>query len=131
MSDIEIPMAQWAQFCDSFTHQHHGWLVNISQRDTMALERDDAQVHQFAESRPLQEVREGSTDGHEELMVTVGQGQDEISLLIAGIVALYNRRIGTAHQGLRIDSSNGTTTLIEFRSAIEPEILDGLAAAER
>jgi hypothetical protein len=123
-------MAQWAQFCDSFTHQHHGWLVNIIQRDTAALQHEDANVHQFADNRPLQEVREGSTDGHEELMVTVGAGQDEVSLLIADIVALYNRRIGTAHQGLRIDSSNGTTTLIEFRSTIEPETLDGLAAAE-
>ena len=123
-------MAQWAQFCDSFTHQHHGWLVNIRQLDTMALEHRDAHGHQFASNRPLQEVREGRSEGHEELMVTVGEGQDEMSLLIADIVALYNRKIGTAHQGLRIDSDNGTTTLVEFRSAIEPETLDGLAAGE-
>ena len=33
---------------------------------------------------------------------------------------------GKAHQGARIDCGIGTTTLVEFRVAAEPETLDGL-----
>ncbi|MGD2055719.1 MAG: hypothetical protein PVJ15_02855, partial [Gammaproteobacteria bacterium] len=125
----------WQQFCEGFTRQHHGWLVSMYQLDTREVARDTqserAPLRMFPGNRPLQEVREGHQDGQGELMVTVGTGTEETSFLIEDAVALYSRRIGEAHQGLRVDSGNGMTTLIEFRTAAEPESLDGLADSER
>jgi hypothetical protein len=39
MSDIEIPENEWLEFCAAFTRQHHGWLVNMRQFDTVELKR--------------------------------------------------------------------------------------------
>jgi hypothetical protein len=135
MNDIEIPVTQWQQFCEEFTRQHHGWLVSMCQLDTCKAvqntQPERGPLRMFTGNRPLQEVREGHQGGHGEIMVTVGAGIEETSFLIEDAVALYSRRIGEAHQGLRVDSGNGMTTLIEFRTAAEPESLDGLADSER
>ena len=135
MSDIRIPENEWQAFCESFSRQHHGWLVGVCQVDTRDIAQSvppaRAPKQLFPGSRPLQELREGRTDDRTEVMVTVGQGADETSFLIQDAVALYSRRSGAAHQGLRVDSGNGTTTLIEFRAAARPETLDGLAESER
>lgn len=135
MNDDRIPESQWTEFCERFTRQHHGWLVGLHQLDTPAVTRVEASAHTpvrlFPDYRPLQEVREGRMDNHVEVMVTVGEGMDEHSFLIEDVVAIFIRRAGDAHQGMRIDSRNGTTTLIEFRTTAEPESLDGLADSER
>ena len=138
VNDIEIPESEWQQFCERFTRQHHGWLVSMRQLDTRDLLRSEtaaaqaqARVQLFPGNRSLQEVREGQSDGYVEIMVTVGEGTHETSYLIEDAVALYSRRAGQAHHGLRIDSNYGKTTLVEFRTAAEPEALDGLAEDER
>jgi hypothetical protein len=135
MSDIKIPENEWPQFCEGFTRQHHGWLIGMRQLNTAELQRDEASgykpIELFTGNRSLQEIRQGYKDGLVEIMVTVGEGLEETSFLIEDIVALYRRKVADAHQGLRIDSNNGTTTLIEFRVAAEPEALDGLAKSEQ
>ena len=131
MSDIPIPEHQWQQFCASFTRQHHGWLVGVYQIDTSNIKAGDKSVRQFAGHRTFQEVREAKRNGTTEVMVTVGNGSEEVSFLIEDAVALYSLRSGELHQGLRIDSGNGVTTLVEFRTAADPAALDGLADSER
>jgi len=134
MDETEIPRPQWRSFCEGFTRQHHGWLVGIRQIPTRELPtgRTPAWANPlFSGERPLQEVREGSSGDAVELMVTVGKGLDETSFLIENALVLFSRAIGGAHAGLRVDSGNGMTTLIEFRSAAEPASLDGLSEMER
>jgi hypothetical protein len=135
MIDTEIPENQWQQFCESFTRQHHGWLVSICQIETRERKGGPIQPHEgvalYPGTRPLQEIREGREGERIELMVTVGEGTDETSFLIEDAVTLYGRSSGHADEGLRIDCANGTTTLIEFRTPAEPETLDGLAESER
>jgi len=129
MTDNRIPEPQWREFCEDFTRQHHGWLVGIQQLETSAVEAGRTAhkpVQLTPGDRPLQELRAGRTNDVAELMVTVGEGVDETSYLIEDAVALYSRMRGEAHQGVRIDSGNGTTTLVEFRVAAAPETLDGL-----
>lgn len=134
MDDIPVPEKEWQAFCEDFTRQHQGWLVGISQQDTHSVEAGrraaQAPAPLFPGERPLQELREGRTNEHVELMVTVGDGADETSYLIEDAIAVYARRNGAAHRGVRVDSGNGMTTLIEFRVAAEPETLDGLAESE-
>lgn len=135
MNEIEIPQRQWPQFCESFTLQHHGWLVSVRQLPTEELERDQAAANGAAQvlsaDHLLQDVREGRQDDAVEIMVTVGEGREETSFLIEDAIALFTRRIGDAHEGLRIDSGNGMTTLVRFRSPAAPASLDGLADSER
>lgn len=128
MREIEIPETQWRQFCDQFTVQHYGWLVNVSQVDGGAPSADSqsarSPVGVFPRSRPLQELREGEQGAHAELMVTVGEGKEQTSLLIEDVTSVYSREIGTTHRGLRIDSGRGLTTLIEFRAPRASKGLD-------
>lgn len=134
INDIQIPETQWGQFCESFSHQHHGWLINIREFDTGQLKwigtNKPVLAHMVSEEHPLQEIREAQKDDHADIMITVGEGSNEISFLIEDIVALYNRKTSDAHLGLRIDGRNGTTTLLEFLTPAEPEALDGLAEVE-
>lgn len=90
-----------------------------------------APVPLFSGNLPLEEVRAGHSNDSVEVMVTVGEGTNETSFLIEDAVALYSRGAGEVHQGLRVDSGDGTSTLIEFRTAAQPESLDGLAESER
>lgn len=134
MKGIEIPAIQWQEFCESFTRQHHGWLVNMCRLDTRAMERNEAPeqeaVRLFPVNRPLQEVRQRQNGDQAEIIVTAGTGKDETSVLIEDAIALFSLRNGDVHHGLRIDSRSGATTLIKFRAAADPEALDGLAASE-
>lgn len=120
MREVEIPETQWRQFCDQFTVQHYGWLVNVSQLDSSPPATDSggsrSPVRQFPRSRPLQQLREGEQGTHAELMVTVGEGKEQTSLLIEDVTSVYSREIGKTQRGLRIDSSTGITTLLEFRA---------------
>lgn len=134
ITDFEIADTEWQQFCENFTRQHRGWRVNMRQLDTSELGPDTASqsaTSLFPDAVPLQEVREGRENDRVDLMVTAGEGKDEHSLLIEDAIALFQRKIGNAHVGLRIDSRNGKTTLVEFLSAAEPETLNGLAESER
>lgn len=127
MADIAIAEAEWQSFCEQFSRQHHGWRVSLHQVATGAAEPKAL----FAGEQPLQEVREGTSGNRVEIIVTVGKGRDETSFLIENAVGLYALRVDDAHQGLRIDSGDGTRTLLEFRAAAAPEALDGLADSER
>jgi len=133
MDNLSIPPDEWPVFYPAFSRQHQGWLVHVSRLQTERLD-DGAppggRVDLYAGYRPLREVRAERNDRYSEVMVTVGEGTDETSFLIEDVSALYARRAGDAHQGLRIDSADGSTTLVEFRTAAEPGQTDGLPAEE-
>ena len=128
MQDIRIPEDDWLGFCESFTHQHRGWLTNMRLIDTRTMEAGKTPVHKpvqlFPGVRPLQELREDQSNSLAEFMVTLGDGTDETSYLIEDAIALYSRMQGDARLGVRIDSGNGTTTLIEISDPAKPSSPD-------
>lgn len=134
MSEIEIPETQWRQFCDQFTVQHYGWLVDVSQLDNAIPAKDGkslkSPVRVFPCSRPLQELREGEQGPRAELMVTVGEGKDQTSLLIEDVTSVYSRELDETHRGLRVDSGRGVTTLIDFRAPRARPPSEGLGDSE-
>lgn len=134
MSEIEIPETQWRQFCDQFTVQHYGWLVDVSQLDKDVATADgsgpESPVRVFPRSRPLRELREGEQGAQVELMVTVGEGKEQTSLLIEDVTSVYSRELDKTHRGLRIDSGRGVTTLIDFRAPRARPAKDALGAPE-
>lgn len=134
MTDIEIPREQWPDCYQTFSLEHHGWLVNIQVVDTKQLGSDRLSAitngRVLAIEQPLQQVSETSKNNTVDLTVTVGSELDKTSFLIEGVARLFRERMDSAHKGLRIDSDDGTTTLVEFRVAAKPEALDGLAESE-
>ena len=63
-------------------------------------------------------------------MITVGEGTGETSFLVENVAALYNNTEENKDIGVRIDSANATSTIVQFRAAAGPEQLDGLAKSE-
>lgn len=132
MENIEIAPHEWAAFCDRFSALHQGWLVEVSRLATREAAHDDADaIPLMASYHPLTGVATRSSGDATAIVVTAGNNDDGMSLVVDDVVALYSRRIGDAHQGLRIDSADATTTLVQFRTAAVPADLDGLAESER
>jgi hypothetical protein len=134
MADIEIPSQEWADYCKTFSLEHHGWLVIVRQVDTRSLEinRDEALVGAavLALEQPLQEVVIREQDGRQDAEVNVGSGADAVRLRVENVTRLVREQVDDAHQGMRIDDAAGKSLLIEFRSPAHPEELDGLAQSE-
>ncbi len=133
MHYVEITRDQWPEHCESFSLQHHGWLVSVRRVTTADLEeaRDAtlAAAEPLAEEQPLQAVTLWQ-DGQTGLAVTVGEGDATQTFEVRDVRRLWRERADGAHQGLRIDSDGGTSLLVEFRRPARPEELDGLAASE-
>jgi hypothetical protein len=122
MSTREIPRDEWNSFFDSFSLRHQGWLVTVE-----VLGSDiGAQVE--AKQMPLEGI---SAD-------LKRSGEDIISIFIGGkpqehvthtIHAPERVRLKETEDGadevLEIESES-LTTLMRLRSAVLPEMVDGI-----
>jgi hypothetical protein len=119
----EIPREEWGEFLDSFSRQHEGWLVTVE----VLGEEIGAQVE--AEGKPLEgitaELKDGGVDS---IIITVGLTPAEH--VTHTITAPTHIRLEQAENGanmaLQIESSEGVTTLVRLRSAMLPEMVDGV-----
>lgn len=129
---IAIPPTQWPEHCETFSLQHHGWLVDVREVDTASLEQDREAARAVGRllsgQQPLQAVQL-APDGRT-LAIRVGQGPAIQSFRARGVRRLWREQVDEAHEGLRIDKDDGTSLLIEFRAPARPEELDGLAPSE-
>jgi len=67
-----------------------------------------------------------------ELFISLGQGPDHITHRISQPQRIRLEQTAEgAHRGLQIDTANGQTTLLRFRTAAQLETLDGLSEAEQ
>jgi hypothetical protein len=123
MPTQEIPRDEWVAFFDSISRQHQGWLVTIEILDSGL----GAQVA----------ARELALKG-----ITAelkGAGADAISIIVGKAPTGHITHIVTApsqvwleltqegaHAALAIESAGGATTLVRFRSAVRPELVDGV-----
>jgi hypothetical protein len=133
VTDRKIPAEQWNNFCDEFSHEHHGWLVSVKTKATRPPQGSGSakgKPQTLAANLPLQEIREADSSDGVDVMVTVGEGAAETSFLIEDVIDLYSQEIDDKHKGLRIDSRNDTTTFVQFRTTGEPQALNGLAQSE-
>jgi len=124
MKTKEIPKNEWAEFFDGFSRKHEGWLVNVE----ILGPEIGAQV----------EVREtplaGITDEWHEvegntIMIMTGakpEGHMTHSISHPMSVSLEQTDAG-ADAALAIKSNDGTTTLLRFRAAALPELMDAVA----
>ena len=124
MQTKEIPKNEWTPFFDSFSRKHEGWLVSL---EIFGLEIG-AQVEQ------RQTALEGITHESDEvegdtIMIMIGVKPDDHithSITHPTAVSLEQTDEG-ADAALAIKSDDGTTTLLRFRSAVLPEMVDAVA----
>lgn len=123
-SDVDVPGDDWNTFLDAFSRQHQGWLVTIEISSPAA-----AQVE--ARERKLLGVSLDRIGGRPNAYIETGD--DRGSLLTHAVPRvtrlLFLRSKSGAHRGLEMFSSDGTSTRVLFRSAIMPEVVNGLNAA--
>ena len=124
MQTREIPKNEWTEFFDGFSRKHEGWLVNLE----IFGPEIGAQVEQ------QQMALEGITDEADEvegntIIIMTGarpEGHLTHSITHATAVSLEQTDEG-ADVALAIQSDDGTTTLLRFRSAVLPEMVDAVA----
>lgn len=125
MRTQEIPKKEWTEFFDNFSRKHEGWVVN--------LEIFGNEIGAQVEEREL--ALEGITDEWDEkegntiMIMTGGKPDDHIthSITRPTQVSLEQTDEG-ADAALAIKSGDGVTTLLRFRSAVLPEMVDAVAS---
>ncbi|RRQ21002.1 hypothetical protein [Thiohalobacter thiocyanaticus] len=134
LKQIEVPVAQWPEFCETFDRAHHGWLVTVTDIATARLDPPPSQPERegktISREQPLRRVTLARRREAMELVIEVGEGEEAITVPAGPVMKLFRLRVNDQHQGLRIDTANGRSTLIWFRTPALPEALDGLAPEE-
>jgi hypothetical protein len=118
---VEIPHEEWLSFFDSFSRQHLDWMVTVE----VASPAGRLIV---VEQRRLKGISMDRADGKERVYIQVGDRPEEhITHKIDDPTQLNFRKTQSGcHKGLEVASADGTTTIIRFRSAAQPETLDGI-----
>jgi hypothetical protein len=123
IEDVEIEPREWIVFLDGFSRQHEGWLASI------VVATADGKLTEVV-NRRLKGVSIDHADGKQRAYVEVGDTPDECLTHVVDSptrIRFKRTRMG-AHQGLEIVSADGSTTIVRFRSAMLPEMLDGIAS---
>lgn len=123
IDDVEVEPRKWMSFLDGFSRQHEGWLASIE------VSLPSGKLTEVVD-RGLRGVSIDHSDGKRRLYVAVGDAPDEcLTHVVDTPTQIRFKRTRTgAHRGLDIVSADGSTTRVRFRSAMLPEMLDGIAS---
>jgi hypothetical protein len=108
MSTRRVPPHSWPSFFESFTRQHHGWLVTI-----------DTDSGRVAEEEPLEEVQAKD----DEINIVAGTHYRIPHPTIVTVTTAEGDDSAIDH--VEIESGSEKLTL-RFRSVVNPELVDGL-----
>jgi len=118
----EIPTSEWRNFLEGFVIQHRGWLANLDRRQhgngSIAVVYD----------RPLEEIRLDKKTGVMTLVFGRPDGEQVSEVVQSPRRLKFLETEPGSHAGLEIESVDGTAFVMRFRSAMPPEMVDGLAA---
>jgi hypothetical protein len=119
-----IAQESWYAELDSFSRQHEGWLVSVKTRGL------DGRVAIEARDLPLQGVSRGAPDSSD-ISILVGDQRTHLSHDVRDPVSVkVELTANQAERALIIDSRDGTTTTVEFRSPMRPDEVDGLPSVD-
>ena len=123
MRTQEIPRREWRGFLDSFSRQHEGWLA------TLEVLGANVGAQEEARELPLAGVSLSSGgDETEAISIDLGTKPDEhISHAISEPIGVWLKQTeGGADAALEIEVADGTKTLLQFRSPMPAELVDGV-----
>jgi hypothetical protein len=121
MKTEEVPRGEWRDFFDAFSKRHRGWLVSVE------IMGADIGAQTEARDLPLQGI---TWDPHGALSILLGEGgANHVTHLITTPTDV---KVQLTEEGgdqtVQIQAQDGVTTLVRFRSAMLPEMVDGIAA---
>ena len=123
MATKEIPREEWTDFFDGFSRRHEGWLVTVE-----VLGSVGAQVE--ARELPLLGIASDRDGGNTISIIVSATPEGRVTHIIGKPTHV---RVEETEDGvdraLQIESKEGETTLVSFRSAVSPEMVDGVLPA--
>ena len=123
MPTQKIPREDWNNFFDVFSRQHEGWLA------TLEIFASDIGAQEEAHELPLEGISIASGgNGADAIAINLGKTpEDHVTHTITKPEHVWlEQTSGGADAALEIDSDNQTKTLLRFRSAMPPEMVDGV-----
>ena len=123
MPTQEIPRQDWDNFFDIFSRQHESWLA------TLEVFGPDIGAQEEAHELPFAGISVASGDNSADaIAINLGKTpEDHITHTINQPEHVWlEQTSGGANAALEIESANETKTLLRFRSALPPEMVDGV-----
>jgi hypothetical protein len=123
MATQEIPRDEWKTFLDRFSRQHEGWLA------TLEVLSADLGAQKEARDLPLRGITATSRDSASEtIAISLGKTpEDHVTHTITGPTHVWLEQTSQgANAALEIESADEVKTLLRFRSALPPEMVDGV-----
>ena len=122
MSRRAINRSEWTSFVDAFSRRHDGWLISVAVEDGAASRR------YVAHDVPLRGVVAEMDDDISSMMVFSGDTTPHTTHFVEHATGLEveETRDG-ADAALTITDESGARTIVEFRSPMRPELVDGIA----
>lgn len=122
MSRRAIDRSEWTNFVDAFSRRHDGWLINV------AVEEGSAPRTYVTHDVPLRGVVAELDDHSGSMMVFTGDTRPHATHFVEHPAALEveETREG-ADAELTITDESGARTILEFRTPMRTELVDGIA----
>jgi hypothetical protein len=112
----EIPPESWAEFFDAFSRRHQGWLVDVDILGPLGAQHEARQL-------PLQGI--SADHANKDISIALAPPGKIVEHFVLHPVSVRVEEEKGAEGAIQIQSSDGVTTLVSFRSAIAPENVDG------
>ena len=122
MRTIEVPQKDWARTLDEFSSLHDGWLVSL---DVLAPEFG---VQPEFHDMPLRGVTAETTSGEPSITIAAARGDGEqITHIIHDPTHVRIERTNDgADVALQIESEEGTSAILKFKTVVRPDTVDGV-----
>jgi len=123
MNTVKIPRKDWHRTLDEFSRKHEGWLTSIDVLATAIGAQPE--IHEL----PLVGLTSEPGDGGTISIAVARSGGDHLTHTIRGVAHLWIEQTDEgADVALEIEAAGGTKTILRFRTAVLPEMVDGIAA---
>jgi hypothetical protein len=122
MPTQEIPREDWNNFFDAFSREHEGWLA------TLEVFAPDIGAQEEARELPLEGISVASGNEADAIAINLGKTpEDHVTHTVTKPEHVWlDQTSEGAKAALEIESGDDTKTLLRFRSALRPEMLDGV-----
>ena len=122
MSHRPIEPRKWSEFLDGFSRRHDGWLISV------AVERQAGERRYVARDVPLRGVVAEPDGDTGSMLIFTGATTPHAAHFVKRPVSLAVEETAEgAEAELTIADRSGARTIIEFRSPMRPELVDGVA----
>lgn len=122
MPNRQIPREEWSAFLEAFSRRHEGWLVSVRFLSPA--------VGWMVESHRL--ALQGVSSDWEGSSISVHLGVSpgpHVGHVISKPRDVWVEEEDGVEKGIEVESADGSKMLLEFRVAVPPEMVDGLAYA--